>query len=414
MGVAGMPVAPPASAVPHYLQKSASNAPRPRSPSLQQHSGTPPPGSPIKRSTTPGAISHPHFSVPNAPLPHLPPKPEASRAQVDVDLVLLERPVHAVAHLEEPFTLSFQVSASAALPSNIPDLLQQELPRKRRIISLAVQHILPDPGPSSSQSGASTKPVPPPSIRRRGSQVFSPGIPLSSSGMHSPSSNTGSIDMLTPRRVVSPPPGDAVTGGGHLPGTLAAEGSIASPTAISGRGVAIGGLTEKLRNIALSEVLGLAEDERATGAFGDDVEEFIETCEVKLPPPYKASTVDTAPKPDLQDNRREPVGRIEFLGPSAIFLPPIELQAVPCIEETQSEPRGEERGEGSAEFCLTFYPKARGFAKIGGLRVLLVKDEERADRNGADDVTLQPSGDIQPSEAGILKEWGVVAELWVR
>ena len=80
-----------------------------------------------------------------------------------------------------------------------------------------------------------------------------------------------------------------------------------------------------------------------------------------------------------------------------------------------------ERGEGFVEFTLTYLPRSRGFARVGGLRVLLVRDQEKevgdeVEGNGAgsEEATLHTQGEVQTSEAQILREWDTVAEVWVR
>ena len=383
--------------------------PRPRSPSLQQRSGTPPPASPIKRSTTPGATPYSPF-----PATSIPPVPSlartaSSRPDIEVDVVLLDGPTEATARLGQPFSLTYRVAVSGLLPpGGAPDLLGQQPGKKIRLISLAVQHISPDPNSSRPPLDPKSQ-VMAPSLKRHGSKLFSAEAAPTSPGIQSPSSHTGSIDMLTPRRVVSPPPGGpaaVIT----APTITRTESSTVAPSMAQGD-AALGGLEERLRRIALSEALGVSEDEGRT-AFGEDDEDLAAAFNVRLPPPYR--TVET--KADEKNVRAKGSGIVRVLGSSAQFLPPIELRALPVGERDVPEPGARDRGEGSAMFTLTYYAKARGFAAIGGLRILLVKDEEKlvASDEDRDSATLHAQSNVQQSDATTLREWDVIAELWIR
>ncbi|EJD02114.1 DUF974-domain-containing protein [Fomitiporia mediterranea MF3/22] len=433
--------AAPASTLPPYLQKAVMpHSPRPRSPSLQQQAqqqqqrtGTPPPlqrpGSPMKRSTTPGAPARPQSpSTAVPPVPSLPSQP-SQQADIAVDLVLLERPEDATVRVEEPFSLRFSLAISALQPLSTPSLLGEESSaRKQRVITLAVQHTFPAPPPVPEQTNAV---VPTPgmlrTLKKRNSTTLS--FDTVGSGMHSPSSHAGSIDVLTPRRVVSPPPGSAVSTNAPVP--IAAGGEressmVTSPTATAARGVGsvtVGGLTERLRRVALSEALGLGlqdADDRGD-AFGD-TDELGGTMDVKLPSPYSTSL--------KSDNNHATTksGRVQFSGTSVVFLPPISLLPPPSpsidLQSSSStispySPSSSnltirpERGEGSVEFVLSYIPRVRGFAQVGGLRVLLIKDEEKAgEEDGEDEVTLHTQGEVVANEAQILREWDTVAEVW--
>jgi hypothetical protein len=64
---------------------------------------------------------------------------------------------------------------------------------------------------------------------------------------------------------------------------------------------------------------------------------------------------------------------------------------------------------GVQDFELSYLPRKKGYTTIGGLRVLLVGDNFTD--AGKDSIY---SGDvIRTSPAVILKEWDVVAEVWV-
>jgi len=92
---------------------------------------------------------------------------------------------------------------------------------------------------------------------------------------------------------------------------------------------------------------------------------------VVLPPPF--GTVGT------------PGGGVEFLGASAMFLDPV------CLKG----------GIVSLSFSLTYMPMQKGFSTVGGLRILLVGDQMDGE-------------DREKEDALPLKEWDVIAELWVQ
>ena len=70
------------------------------------------------------------------------------------------------------------------------------------------------------------------------------------------------------------------------------------------------------------------------------------------------------------------------------------------------------------EFSLDFIGSSAGFARVGGLRVLVVSDKEVLDdteSEGGDEATLHsPSYQSKLVEARILREWDVIAEVWIR
>lgn len=411
----------PPSALPPYLQKGTlPNVPRARSPSLQQtpqsiSSGTAPPqrpASPLKRSTTPGPPMHsmslpmaPNASVPSLPL--LPGQPP-SRPDVEVDLVLIERPDKATVYMEKSFSLRFSLAISAILPSNAPDLLGQEKPPKSRQLTFAVQHTIPIPQPEVQGTPVvnSSTPIQAP---RRLKKTMSFDTVSSTPGVHSPASRTGSIDVLTPRRVMSPPPSSAGAQG-PVP-TSGGESYVTSPSSAGTRpagAVTVGGLTERLRRVALSEALGIQEN-RGWEAFGDD-DEAESSAAVRLPAPYSNLA------PGSNDSK---AGRVQFSGPSAIILPPVTLAHSSSLESSSSEGNGHSaRGEACVEFSLSFLPREQGFARIGGLRVLLVEDREQQiseeTQDGSESVTLHAHSEIHNPEAQIIREWDIIAEVWVR
>lgn len=92
---------------------------------------------------------------------------------------------------------------------------------------------------------------------------------------------------------------------------------------------------------------------------------------VVLPPPFGAGGVTG--------------GGVEFLGASALFLDPVHLKG----------------GIASLNFSLTYMPMHKGYSTVGGLRILLVGDQLEGE-------------DKEKEDALPLKEWDIIAELWVQ
>lgn len=125
-------------------------------------------------------------------------------------------------------------------------------------------------------------------------------------------------------------------------------------------------------NYALAQERNLITSPRSEHADLSDDETHLKH-QVILPPP---SVVDSSKLPLSED--------IIFAGPSAIFVPPLEV--------SPHEPT-------SYDFELKYIPLKQGLVRVGGLRVLLVEDglEEAGTR----------------STAQVLWRSDVIAELWV-
>jgi hypothetical protein len=93
---------------------------------------------------------------------------------------------------------------------------------------------------------------------------------------------------------------------------------------------------------------------------------------------------------------------VVFCGPSAVFLPPIELARHGDIEKADG-PQEDSKVLEAQEFELSYMPISKGFHTVGGLRVLLLED--RYPEDVPEDKTSR--------EVKILKEWDVVSEIWV-
>ncbi|KAJ3865945.1 DUF974-domain-containing protein [Lentinula novae-zelandiae] len=129
-----------------------------------------------------------------------------------------------------------------------------------------------------------------------------------------------------------------------------------------------------------------------------------------LPPPYFEK---------VDESKRLKMTMVTFSGPSAIVLPPIEL--VPSSksytgESSDSQPgvlRPTLKHQATLDFELDYVALRRGFAMVGGLRLLLVGQkfvDDDADKEDDDDgQSLVP----KILEIRSLKEWNVVAEVLV-
>ena len=67
----------------------------------------------------------------------------------------------------------------------------------------------------------------------------------------------------------------------------------------------------------------------------------------------------------------------------------------------------------SQDFELQYIPVRSGFVTVGGLRVLLVSDR-LVDADEADPVQRTRSHSVSQEKVRTLREWDVVAEMWVQ
>lgn len=97
-------------------------------------------------------------------------------------------------------------------------------------------------------------------------------------------------------------------------------------------------------------------------------------------------------------------GSVSFVGPSTTVLPAIELN----FANAQNKGEGTPKVQVVQEFELPFIALRKGFSMIGGIRILLIEDhllesveEEEDDRK------------TKLRRATILKEYGIIGEVWV-
>ncbi|KAJ7184179.1 hypothetical protein C8R46DRAFT_452363 [Mycena filopes] len=110
-----------------------------------------------------------------------------------------------------------------------------------------------------------------------------------------------------------------------------------------------------------------------------------------LPPPFFMGA----------DELKSAKSGVVFCGASTLFLQPIELARPEEVPDDDADSKIQE----VQDFELQYMPTSTGFSTVGGLRVILL-----------DDKYLDDSPDSRPlfrPEAKVLKEWDVVAEVWV-
>lgn len=132
-------------------------------------------------------------------------------------------------------------------------------------------------------------------------------------------------------------------------------------------------------NYTLAHQRLLAASQRAL----DERDEHRSTKSVILPPPFFES----------DDMSLTKLPAVMFSGSSAIFLPPVGLSPAESLEADSTSETTEAKGHASQDFQLYFIALRSGFATVGGVRILLLADDEET--------------------AKTLKQWEVVAEVWV-
>ncbi|KAJ7684738.1 hypothetical protein DFH06DRAFT_17328 [Mycena polygramma] len=100
---------------------------------------------------------------------------------------------------------------------------------------------------------------------------------------------------------------------------------------------------------------------------------------------------------------------VVFCGASAVFLQPVELfRPAGDAGEADEDEEPDGKVQTVQDFELQYMPASTGFSTVGGLRAILLEDKYvEASSDDPDDKPLFPA------EAKILKEWDVVAEIWV-
>ncbi|KAF5330520.1 hypothetical protein D9619_005683 [Psilocybe cf. subviscida] len=117
-----------------------------------------------------------------------------------------------------------------------------------------------------------------------------------------------------------------------------------------------------------------------------------------LPPPYF--------EPGASDPKPAGSGGIAFVGPSAVFFPPIELDF--ADQDSQIKIGDSVKVQAVQEFDLNFVALRKGFATIGGLRILLIDDQLVGN---TESIAEGPKDGRK--RASILKEYAVIGETWI-
>ncbi|KAF9264941.1 DUF974-domain-containing protein [Marasmius fiardii PR-910] len=120
------------------------------------------------------------------------------------------------------------------------------------------------------------------------------------------------------------------------------------------------------------------------------------------------------PHYDPEDpKRRKVTGGVTFTGSSALPLPPIDL-----VEDKPDPDNGETREDGFSsrvyathDFELSFVSVRKGFQNVGSLRLLLTEEMYTSKAKEKDQSPEMKA--FGSSEPQILKDWDVVAEVWV-
>ncbi|KAH7107787.1 DUF974-domain-containing protein [Auriculariales sp. MPI-PUGE-AT-0066] len=345
---------PPASALPAHLQRNHVASPRPGSISSSISS---PPGSPFRprapplrapsRPQSPAlGISAPVPAYPHAPLA-LPPAPPTP---LDFDLALLDLPRDPVTR-DTPFKLKFALTLASLPPTNAATA--------HRVVSLAVQHVQParlvtTPNAVSAALASQLQ-----FVQQAPSRASSPSPTPSVLGSRSSVVISRSASIVSTETLVESP-----TATHWAPSATSA--AISAPPHTAG----------------------------STGP--------------RLPPPFALD--------DGAGRGGPPNDGVLLVGNSALTLPPFVFSrpdgqpsddsvvaASPLTDSVASIRAPAVRQELTHEFELTYLATRPGFVAIGGLRLLLLLDEERVDV-----VAGLPMG-----EPRILKEWDVVGEAYV-
>ncbi|EJD53235.1 DUF974-domain-containing protein [Auricularia subglabra TFB-10046 SS5] len=347
--------APPASALPPHLQRA--RRPGSPTPSIASTIGTPP-GSPFRARTVPQRpLSRPHSPAPSiaSPTPtfaslsqaapiHLPVPAPAPTAPIDLDLVVLDILRDAVAR-DTPFSLRLALTL-ATLPPRAVVLAVQHVqpfrpPPTHTALSAALASRLTLTGPPSRAS----TPSPTPTIGGRSSVIISRAPSVSGTDTLVESPLVGTFHQAS------------------APGSVAGASGMPSPHAL----------------------------EETGRAPPSDGVLFLGASSYTLPP-----FVFARPEPvQLQDEPERPSG--EEGGNPPPSTPPPRGPTPPAPPPS--------RQELTKEFELSFIATKPGFATIGGLRVVLLSDEERSD-------APEPAA-AQGGDARILKEWDIVGEIFV-
>ncbi|KAJ3828135.1 DUF974-domain-containing protein [Lentinula raphanica] len=353
------PVQPqPASALPPYLKRQSTSANAPpgsKSPQFTQSR----PSSPVQRSSSPVPYRARASSVVAGGFSQIPsssPQPAASsNTNTTIDVHLLSRDVpRGSVSVGKSFKLGLTLVLSSSLPS--------DRQRQRLRLSLVIQHIsFPLTLGLTGLSVSKPAPHPPPPSD---STSFSPRLLSSSSpGFSSPSPTYSTFNYP----------------------------------------------------LAHQKLLKASQDQSALETGEDPTTTTKVESEIMktLPPPFFEK---------VDESKRQRMSRVVFSGPSTLVLPDVELRVpestLTAMGSTQTgggawRPGMKPKHEATVDFELDYVALQRGFALVGGLRLLLVGESFVDDAYGAEGGVLVEDQKMIMTEARTLKEWSVIAEMLV-
>jgi hypothetical protein len=278
---------------------------------------------------------------------------------------------HARVELDQPFELKFELVIAGALPQQLQQMDPSAAsPIRHRAVRLAVQHILPMKDRSASK------------FRNTGATSVDNLVledafrsTIVRSGYYTPHSN----DLQS------------------FPSPLSAGDSSI---------VALTGLPARLASVRQREGLPSTNPQSPLHPIMGELSRAV------LPSPFSRPLFEHKGRPDA-------AGRVTPLGPTLSILPP--LQLIPHTHPRPTLPAAGTaasvhdhpvtHGSARTEFSLSYAPVARGFAEIGGLRILLLGDwetEREQPLNGEEQDTS-----TKVEHARVLRTWEVIGELWV-
>lgn len=312
------------------------------------------------------------LSPPTQPQPG---EESSNEYDIRIDLLVNKLPYKSVV-VETPFEIDCSLIVSVPRSQDNSVDGTEERRGKDRIIKLVVQHVqhMPYPPPTAVPVESAAGP----STSGPSTVVGSPlhvGSDVSRFGIISPTAAAMNSNIIRPSTLPSPSPYGSPRKGGSF--SFAQEDT--------------------------REVLSLVSSPQ-TSSVGDDVGEgpgdktvVLETKRSNLPPPI----LDPERQWEVVSLGVGPSGTVLYLGNSVISLPVLKFSDKPSLIIEDTTPG---RSESVIDFKLSFVPMRPGFARVGGLRVLLLED--RLDY-GTEFGSFSPLSDVR-----ILKEWDVIAEIW--
>ncbi|THV08043.1 DUF974-domain-containing protein, partial [Dendrothele bispora CBS 962.96] len=387
----------PVSALPPHLKKTVTSPQlppsRPTSPGPTQR-----PGSPFRSNSRPPSVSagRPQSPVPTTPVVPNVALPLNSTHNIETNLIVRRIPRDPGSLVVgKPFHIQFTLVLSCPL---LPERRNHRLR-----LSLIIQHLLPPQITFPPVLPAATNPTQNPAVPF---EVYSPRI---TSGSRTPGFSTPSPTYATFNYGLA-----------HQKLLLASQqGTVGVGTVGTGT------------NATSTTLYASSEDGDHDEGRGQETPSLRSNAGfvVALPPPY----FTTAAATDDQAKKRQ--GNVSFYGQSAIALPPVELReqvvsragvtgagavnasvAANADSSSEDEDEGKTRGPpmrlyATQDFELSFVPLQKGFATIGGLRLLLADDKFIRDDHGqeGDEEHMH----VKRSETHTMKEWDVVGEVFI-